>query len=93
MQDEHQINPAEGNDEKPSFESDTQKIIHRHLQNEDDIISEEDIRNVRVGMTPPQSLSDAEDAAALDEVEKDANEEGEGKDSSEQITPWDVVDE
>lgn len=35
------------------FESDTQKIIRRHLENENDQITDEDIRNVRVGVTPP----------------------------------------
>ena len=35
------------------FESDTQKIVRRHLENKNDVITEEDIRNVRVGLTPP----------------------------------------
>ncbi len=34
------------------FESDTQKIVHRHLQNQNDTITEDDIRGVRIGMTP-----------------------------------------
>ena len=34
------------------FESDTQKIVHRHLQNQNDTITEEDIRGVRICMTP-----------------------------------------
>jgi hypothetical protein len=36
------------------FESDTQKIIRRHLENEDDVITDEDIANIRVGMVPPE---------------------------------------
>ena len=76
------------------FESDTQKVVRRHLENEDDIITEEDIRNVRVGMTPP-----------LDEPTKAAIREREGKvadrkqidenktmPGEEQITSWDVID-
>jgi hypothetical protein len=35
------------------FESDTQKLVRRHLEDEDHVITEEEIRNVRVGMSPP----------------------------------------
>ena len=35
-------------------ESDSQRIIHRHLENKDDIITDEDIRNIRVGANPAE---------------------------------------
>jgi hypothetical protein len=83
-------------DEK--FQSDTQKIIHRHLSNEDDIITEEDIRNVRVGMTPrldEATESRFEDETSRDEAEeKIIGEEGEEKISGKEgpVTPWDIID-
>ena len=40
------------------FMTDTERIIHRHLANKDDIITEEDIRNVRIGVTPNESGAD-----------------------------------
>jgi hypothetical protein len=83
------------------FESDTHKIVRRHLENEDDIITEEDIANVRVGMTAPQfdaptearfeeadsrEKTEEEILGETDETSDDKNLEGQ------QITPWDTVD-
>jgi hypothetical protein len=92
-------NPSEMNEER--FESDTQKIIHRHLENKDDIITDEDIANVRVGMTPP-NLDDATEARFEDEESRDDVEEeylgdedkiGEGKNpKDERVTPWDAIE-
>jgi hypothetical protein len=76
------------------FESDTQKIVRRHLENEDDVITEEDIRNVRVGMSPPldvpteEAIRESEEKIA-DRKQIDENEILPGE---EQITPWDVID-
>jgi hypothetical protein len=87
------------NDER--FESDTQKIIHRHLKNEDDVITDEDIANVRVGMTPPQfdetTESRFEDDNAHEEAENDLTGDTEDLDKdknldNDQVTPWDTVD-
>ena len=71
------------------FESDTQKIIRRHLENKDDIITDEDIRNVRVGVTP--AIPDAATLARFeDEEEKedlnDSNQPGNP------VTPWDLTE-
>lgn len=81
------------------FESDTQRIIHRHLENKDDVITEEDIRNVRIGMTP--QLDEAtearfEDEDRVDEVEDELTEgtsdaEPERREDD-RVTPWDTID-
>ena len=34
------------------FESDTQKLVRRHLQDKDHVITEDELRSVRIGMTP-----------------------------------------
>jgi hypothetical protein len=77
------------------FESDTQKIVRRHLENEDDVITEEDIRSVRVGMTPP--LDEPTEEAIREREEKVADrkqiDENETLPGEEQITPWDVIDQ
>jgi len=83
--------PEEGSER---FESDTQKIVRRHLENEDDVITHEDIANVRVGMTPPL---DAHEEDAVREYgerfrEKDPNNEDEGLPGKQKMTPWDVID-
>lgn len=89
---------AEENDQR--FESDSQKIVHRHLEDEDDVITDEDIRNVRVGMTP--ATMDAptearfEDDETLEDVEekyigKEADNDDQSSDDK-SITPWDTIE-
>ena len=83
------------------FESDTQKIIRRHLENEDDVITDEDIANVRVGMVPPQfdKATEArfEGDEAREEAEEDLTAGKKDMDTDEnldegQITPWDTIE-
>lgn len=83
------------------FESDTQKIVRRHLENEDDIITDEDIASVRVGMVPPEFDRATEARFEGDEAREDLEDEitrgTKDMDSDEnldkkQITPWDTID-
>ena len=83
------------------FESDTQKIVRRHLENKDDVITHEDIANVRVGMVPPEfdAATEArfEGEEAREDVEEDLLSESENVDKDEnlddkKITPWDTID-
>lgn len=39
------------------FESDTQKLVHRHLQDKNHVITEEELRNVRIGVMPPDQTN------------------------------------
>lgn len=34
------------------FQSDTQKLMHRHLQDKDHVITDEELKSLRVGMAP-----------------------------------------
>ncbi len=93
-QDQLNLRPGDDNNGQPEeFQSDTQRIIKRHLENKDDIITEEDIRNVRVGMTPPldesteEALAEREDKVA-DRKSIDEEENPGGQ----RMTPWDVVE-
>jgi hypothetical protein len=83
------------------FESDTQKIVRRHLENEDDVISHEDIANIRVGMTPPQfdraTEARFEGEEAREDIEEDLTKGTINLDKDENldkgpITPWDTID-
>jgi hypothetical protein len=83
------------------FESDTQKIVRRHLENKDDVITDQDIAGVRVGMVPPRfdeaTESRFEDDDAREEAEKDLLSGTPDMDKDEnlderQITPWDTID-
>jgi hypothetical protein len=100
----HEDENVERTTENPNddrFESDTQKIIHRHLENEDDIITDEDIANVRIGMVPPdfdeatEARFEGEDAREDAEQDLIGNTENMNKDENldeDQITPWDTID-
>ena len=81
--------------------TDTQKIVRRHLENENDVITDEDIASVRIGITPAD-LDEATEARfkgedAIEEEEKDILgdvdeiEEDENT-KKEHITPWDTID-
>ena len=81
--------------------SDTQKIVRRHLENENDIITDEDIASVRIGMTPAdldeatEARFEGEDAIEDEEEEilgdTDKIEDDENTDDR-HITPWDTID-
>ena len=83
------------------FQSDTQRIIHRHLENKDDVITDHDIASVRVGMVPPQFDEATEARFEGDEAREDAEKDllsgtadmdkDENLDQG-QVTPWDTID-
>lgn len=78
---------SENKNQMKQVESDTQRIVHRHLENKDDIITDEDIKNVRVGVTP--AIPDAATLARFEDAEDLQNEaDKKGK----PLTPWDLVD-
>ena len=80
---------SEENREAETPLHDTQSIVQRHLQNKDDVITDEDIRNVRVGDVEEVPTVGAEaQARFVDEDEKD-NDETLGEDKK--GTPWDVL--
>ena len=55
--------------------------IHRHLQDKNDIITEEDIRDVKVGKD------------AIADIEKQSKEMAKEVAREKNITPWDILDE
>ena len=88
----------EPNEER--FVSDSQKLVRKHLEDKDHVISDEDIANIRVGMVPPEFDAATEvrfeDKDAIDEAEDELL-EGKEKENDEnlddkRITPWDTID-
>ena len=85
----------QNNEEKEErFLSDTQKLVRHHLENEDHVITEEEMRNVRIGMTAP--LDDATEEAIQDREDKVADRKTPEEDKivpgSQKATPWDVIE-
>jgi hypothetical protein len=87
-----------GNLNSERFESDTQKVVRQHLEDENHVITEEDIANVRVGMNPPkfdtpteEFVSEAEEKIGTDESGADDTKIDKNLED-ERITPWDTID-
>lgn len=89
-------NQAEENEKKipgEPFQSDTEKLAQRHLANPDHVITEEELRNVRVGMAPPPDGPTEEALRNADEKIADhkADSEEDTTPGSQKITPWDLI--
>ncbi|WP_121353384.1 hypothetical protein [Flavisolibacter nicotianae] len=86
-----QQDPAQNNQR---FESDTQKIVRKHLSDPNHVITDEEIANVRIGMTPSadvptqQALEESEDRIA----DRKADSEDETMPGAQKSTPWDVLE-
>ena len=81
--------PKLGMSKKKPFKSDTARLVERHLKDPNHEITEEEMRNVRVGMTPPHPDK------IIPADEKVADRKTEGEDETlpghEAITPWDTI--
>ena len=77
---------------KKRFQSDSAKIVERHLKDPNHQITEDEIRNVRVGMTPPlpDDLPTSEEKVADRKKEDDEDKIIPGR---QVITPWDTLNE
>jgi hypothetical protein len=75
------------NNQRP-FESDTKKLVREHLADPNHVITEEDIKNVRIGMTSELDETTHEGIDALQKRVDAHREENTGQ----TVTPWDVVD-
>lgn len=89
-------NEASRPNSKPTeqFETDSQRIVRRHLENENDIITDEDLRNVRIGMTPgTDEPTEDKMESLIEEVESEKKStDDNGIDSNDNpITRWDAV--
>jgi hypothetical protein len=93
--------PYRKNTDEKQYESDADRIIHRHLMDKNDIITDEDLRSVRVGAGPVKmddaTLARFEDNEQVDRIENAIREEPNedqgpnGKASgANPITPWDL---
>ena len=89
-------NPENKKGENKSVETDSEKIVRRHLENEDDEITDEDIRGVRVSIDGDEPVTTGTEAAArFTKGKLENNDENiDAPDPKEKpITPWDVLNE
>ena len=84
--------------EKPaqdqSFQTDSEKLVQRHLEDPNHVITEEEMQNIRVGMTPPPDAPTREAIRESDEkiADRKAENEEDTTPGSQKVTPWDVID-
>ena len=93
---EKEQNPqAEHNKREEPFASDAKKLADKHLADPNHVITDEEMRNIRVGVTP--SSPDEPTQQAIDEAEervadRKAPDEDKPLPGSQKMTPWDVVE-
>ncbi len=83
------LQPGNELDPYQNGQSDAEKLMRRHLQTPGDVITEEDLRNLKTGTAAEdsESVKDTEPLPPLDET-KDAEEENSGE---KQTNSWDVL--
>lgn len=87
-------------DEQPGnkpIETDSEKIVHRHLRDKDDVITDEDIRSIRVGIPNEPEITNVatgtpvSDESANDTTASNSADASAEPPSEEPLTPWDVI--
>lgn len=88
-------NPDQENQKSERFESDTQKLVKKHLEDPDHVFSDEEIESIRVGMTPPDAvdttLQELEEKVLKEKPADNKTEPG-NQESDGRITPWDAIE-
>ncbi len=92
MQPDKTVPDGTEDNKPPRFESDTQKVVRQHMEDEDHEISEEDMKNVRIGVTIPMDETTREGVEELQE-KIDENNQQHKTGGDKPVTPWDVVDD
>ncbi|HUC82156.1 MAG TPA: hypothetical protein VMR70_14730 [Flavisolibacter sp.] len=83
-----------GAEENKRFESDAQKLANKHLADPNHVITDEELKSIRVGMTPPsdeptqEAVENAEEKVADTKLDS----EEDTTPGSQKVTPWDVID-
>lgn len=80
-----QINDPQQNDLTDPYEngqSEPEKLMRRHLQNPGDVITEEELRTMRIGTDDMPAGSTTASPSNADDEQQDEK----------PVTPWDVLD-
>ena len=87
-QDKQDLQPEENNEQPYTFSDETTKSkIKRHISNIDDVITENDIKNVKIpGAEKPVKVSRGKKRSPKNIITEEGSE-------GNPVTPWDVLDE
>ena len=77
-----------------SFQTDSEKLVQRHLEDPNHVITDEDMQKIRVGMTPQPDAPTQEAIRESEErvADRKAENEEDTTPGSQKVTPWDVID-
>ncbi|MDQ3277457.1 MAG: hypothetical protein M3Q06_03970 [Bacteroidota bacterium] len=93
---EKEKNPqSENNHQDDAFVSDAKKLADKHMADPNHVITDEELQNIRVGVTP--SLPDEPTQQAIAEAEdrtgdRKTPDEDKTLPGAQKMTPWDVVE-
>ena len=95
--DSNRISPENRTKESKPMETDSSEIVRRHLEDENHEITDEDIRNVKVGSTEDEPATTGAEAAArfTEEESEEKKDKGNKLPDADATpgTPWDVLSE
>lgn len=83
----------QGENQHQKFETDTERLVREHLADPNHVITDEDLRKVRVGMSAPpdgptqQAIEDGEDRIA----DRKSDKEDDVIPGAQKATPWDLT--
>ncbi len=93
----NRMNPENSTNQNKPIESDSEKIVRRHLENEEDEISDADIRNVRIVGEDDEPTTIAAEADKKNKEDLKDEDGAEDEDDAlpdpndKPVTPWDVI--
>ena len=97
MQNDRLENKPQGSrDDEQNEELSSQELVRRHLEDENHVITDEDMQKIKVGQPNDEEPAAGVESATYFEGEDDADKKDDDQDDGENpvrpATPWDVVD-
>jgi hypothetical protein len=83
-------------DKDQPFETDTQKLVNKHMADPNHVITEEEMAKLQVGQTPPEARKAQQNQQDMPEADERAADSKSIKDDdalpgAQKVTPWDVT--
>jgi hypothetical protein len=91
--DSNRTSPENRTKESKPMETDSSEIVRRHLEDENHEITDEEIRNVKIGSTEDEPTTTGAEAAARFTEEEPEEKDRENNNNAKPDTSWDVLSE
>jgi hypothetical protein len=89
-------NQYNNEDKSRPYETDTQRLVNKHMSDPNHVITEEEMAKLQVGQTPPEARQAAQNLENLPEADERAADSKSIKEDdlvpgAQKSTPWDVI--